>query len=193
LNALVCYTADFLNAGVERLVGMGKDEAEKIAGNFVRNYQASHKLSASFGSIDASIVSIADEIRHALIAYGRWKTAGVTALRPDAVAGLGPRLEQLLLRTGDIGFVAVTEQGYLRRRVLLLRNPAAFVEAYLSMNDDSRAGKKLFYKTSEIVALIGDTRSRVRLYENLTGNDAASGRSSDYRPNGTVILLDSAA
>jgi hypothetical protein len=86
---------------------------------------------------------------------------------------------------------AVTEQGYLRHRVLLLRNPTAFVEAYLSMNDDSRAGKKLFYKTSEIVALIGDTRSRVRLYENLTGNDAASGRSGDYRPSGTVILLDS--
>jgi hypothetical protein len=81
-----------------------------------------------------------------------------------------------------------------RQRVIeLRRNPAAFVEAYLSMNDDSRAGKKLFYKTTEIVALIGDTRSRVRLYENLTGNDAASGRSGDYRPNGTVILLDSAA
>jgi hypothetical protein len=193
LNALVCYTADFLNAGVERLVGMGKDEAEKIAGNFVRNYQASHKLSASFGSIDASIVSIADEIRHALIAYGRWKPLdGIYAVKPDAVLGMGAPLEQMLLRKADIGYAAVTDKGYLRRHVLILRDAATFVTRYLSASDDRSAVAKMRYKVDDIVRQIGAPGSRVRLYANNLGQEAASGRSGDYRPSGTVILLDSA-
>ena len=193
LAAMVSFVADALNDGVKKLKAEGQAESEKIAGNFVRRYQAEHRLSAAFGSIDASIASIADEIRHALIAYGRWKPLdGLYAAKPDAVLGMGAPLEQILLRKADIGFAAVTDRGYLRRRVLILRDPTMFVGRYLSASDDRSAVAKMRYKVDDIVRQIGASGSRVRLYANSLGQEAAAGRPGDYRPSGTMIFLDSA-
>ena len=190
LGAVSAYAASFLNSGVERLRKMGKAESEKVAGNFVRAYQAARKLSGKFGGIEASIEALALEIHRALVAFGRWRQqVGLLGEKPAAVQGLGARLEQLLIRKTDIGFVAGLDHGSARRNVLVLRDPVGFVRAYIASGDDRAATGKLLYKSDGIAALLGENQHRCRLYAAPTGNNPASNRAPDSRLTGIVVEL----
>ncbi|MEI7431678.1 MAG: hypothetical protein WCL27_14585, partial [Betaproteobacteria bacterium] len=152
VGALVCYVAEYLNAGVNRLRAMGQIESSKTADNFVEAYQSEHRLNATFGNLDDTVDDLVNEIRHCLIKYARWIVEGNTYSNPpDAVQGVGSRLQQTLKRKACIGYVSEGGGSKRRRKSIVLSDPVPFIKSYLALSDDRSTVGKMQYK-ADIIA-----------------------------------------
>jgi hypothetical protein len=153
VGALVSYVAEYLNAGVDRLRAMGAIESSKAADNFIEAYQSERRLNMTFGNLDDSVDDVVDEIHHCLIEYARWiDEGGGFGNPPDAVQGVGTRLQQMLKRKTCIGYVGEGGGSKRRRKGIVLGDPVPFIKSYLALSDDRSTVGKMQYKADIIAA-----------------------------------------
>lgn len=153
VGALVSYVAEYLNAGTDRLRAMGYTESSKTADNFIEAYQSERRLNMTFGNLDDSVDDLVGEIRHCLSEYARWvdEEDGL-GIPPDAVQGIGMRLQQTLKRTACIGYVSQGEGSKQRRKGIVLAGAVQFIKSYLALSDDRSTVGKMQYKADIIAA-----------------------------------------
>ena len=178
INAMVSYVACYLNAGVERMRGLGPIAASKAADEYLATYQATHRLQDTFGNLDDAVEDVVSEIQNCLFEYGLWIYSGNRTIPlPDVVQGIGPQLLATLKRTAVTGWVSGGDNSKRRSYALVLGEGEAFVKGYLALSGDRSTVGKIQFKTKAIAAGLhmrpDPYTSKVRVY--------------NARENGTMI------
>ena len=188
LLAMAAHVADYLNAGVERLVALGKVESSFIADTKVDKYQVTRRLAAEFGDIGDELRSIAKRIRGLFRRYeNMMKTTNFDYRVSGFDLGISQSLFYSIKEHCKIGYVNV---GGVAEPAIQLPNSAAFISAYINQPgaDKSTAGK-FAHKADEIAKLahcldnLDGHVGNVRVYQtnNLNG--------IHQRGKGLVVLM----
>ena len=196
LNALSAHVADYLNAGVERLMALGKQESSRIADAKVDAYQSARQLETKFGSLEGGMHEIASQIRNVLRRYLEWhdreeerQAAGYSRYSsPSEFIGISMPLFQRIRSHAEIGYFDYNNE---RLRGVRVPNAADFVVAYLDQPgaNKSTVGKFL-HKAAELAVLThmlnkeaGPT-GRYRMYQRQAKDTSEVGA----RSRGLVVL-----
>ena len=170
INAMVTYVAGYLNAGVERMRALGPVAASRAADEYLKTYQAAHRLQDTFGNLDDAIDDVVSEIQNCLVQYALWRHSNDRNLPlPDVVQGIGPQLLATLRRTAVVGYVSGGDGSRQRRYALVLGEGEKFVKSYLALSGDRSTVGKMQYKTDVIATGLHErpdpyTR-KVRVYD----------------------------
>jgi hypothetical protein len=189
LLAMMAHVADYLNAGVERLVALGKVQSSFTADAKVDEYQSARRLSAEFGDIGSELRLIAKRVRNLFRRYEQLhKSNNDSHALSGSDLGISQPLFNLIKEQCKVGYVKIGDSAQL---AIQMPNAAAFISSYINQPgaDKSTAGK-FSQKADEIARLAhcldnADGHSgNTRLYESrkLKGNPR--------RGKGLVILIN---
>ncbi len=67
IKTMANYTAQYLNKLVEKMRSMGKDEASRLGGLGVAKFHKANGIEMAFGSIEASVIEMTNELKEFLI------------------------------------------------------------------------------------------------------------------------------
>lgn len=146
IGALSSYVADVLNKGVENLRALGPMEASRVADQYLKSYQAAHRLDATFGNLDETVDDLVDEIKQCLIDYAYWIYDGMTDAPPLSVQGIGTQLLNTLKRTAAVGYVSKGEHAKERNFAIVLPDAEKFIKNYIALSNDRSTVGKMQYK-----------------------------------------------
>jgi hypothetical protein len=150
-GAVVCFVADFLNKGVEKLRALGDVEASRIADKCLSDYQAAHRLDSTFGNLDEAVDDVVNEIKQCLIDYAYWiYPSNPDSIPPLSVQGIGSQLLTTLKRTAVVGYVSTGEHSKDRRFAIVLGDAEKFIKSYAALSGDPSTVRKMQYKCDVI-------------------------------------------
>ena len=189
ISAMKAHVADYLNAGVVRLVGLGKDESSRKADAKVDEYQLTRRLTIEFGDINVEVRSIAKRVRSLLRNYHRLIVCETSDhYITGADLAISTPLFNMMKEHSKFGFV--NAEG-IAEAAIQMPNAASFISAYINQPgaDKSTAGK-FAHKADEIARLAHCFSNAGGHVGNVTLFVTSTFKGGSNRGKGLVILID---
>ena len=139
--------AGHLNAYVERMRRLGRAEAERESGRLLSKLHGAYRIDRALGCLEDSIEDYANELKLLLVAIGTWKLQPLNYQMPDCMSALTKDLQSKLKTSVVVGYTGTG----VRKKVVCLKKPMAFVKAWINWRVDRSEAGKLVYKARDIV------------------------------------------
>ena len=153
IGALTCHVANVLNKGVETFRAVGPIVASRQADEYLKTYQAAHRLDEMFGNLDETVDEVVAEIKQCLIDYAYWVYPSITETTPPlSVQGIGTLLQNTLKRSAAVGYISKGDHRKERDFAIVLPDAEKFIKAYVALSGDRSTVGKMQYKSDTIAA-----------------------------------------
>jgi hypothetical protein len=136
ITALATYVMDQCNAAVERFRAMGRDAASRVADAETEAFHRRHNIGNHFGTLDDNLDIIAEEIRRAISDHVLGKSRFSRGLLDKAVNSIA--IGKRKSKEGET--------------MAFLRQPVAFVKAWIREHMDHSQHVLVGYKATDILA-----------------------------------------